>query len=260
MLRGDMGPDSRACLEVQSLSAGYGEVPIVRDVSLDVWPGQIVAVVGPNGAGKSTLLKSIVGIVHNMGGSVILEGEDVSGLSTEARVRKGLGYVPQLNDVFGALSVRENLLMGGYRVGKSELSTRMEEVYGLFPQLDRMRLRTASRLSGGERKMLALGRALMAHPRVLILDEPTANLSPELSAVVLEEHVRGLAESGVGVLLVEQKAQQAVEIGDWSCVLVAGEIAASGARSELLARPDFGELMLGGGGGGRARTEPGLPH
>ena len=236
------------CLRLDALTAGYGEVPIIRGVSLSVRSGEIVAVVGPNGAGKSTLLKTVVGVVRKMSGTVTLEGHDVSGLSTEALMRRGVGYVPQLNDVFGPLSVRENLLMGGFCVAKGSLRERMAEVFALFPHLERMTARSANKLSGGERKMLALGRALMSHPKVLILDEPTANLSPELSVIVLEEHFRQLAKAGVGVLLVEQKARQALAVAEWSCVLVAGEVAASGSTADLLGRADFADLMLGGSG------------
>lgn len=236
------------CLDVVSLVAGYGEVPIVQDVSLQVPAGQIVAIVGPNGAGKSTFLKAIVGIIPKMSGGVFFKGEDVSSVPTEHLVRKGIGYVPQLNDVFGPLSVLENLLMGGYLLSKKEIRPALASVFELFPRLDSMSGRSANKLSGGERKMVALGRALMLRPRILILDEPTANLSPELSEVVLHEHVRRLSAAGVGVLVVEQKAELTLAVADWACVLVAGRLVASARTAELRGRADFSEMMLGGGG------------
>ncbi len=218
---------------------------MIEDVSLGVGRGEIIAIIGPNGAGKSTVLKAIVGIIRAMSGRVTLGGEDVTNLATERLVAKGIGYVPQMRDVFGPMTVRENLLMGAYPLRSSEVPDRLREVFGVFPTLESMQPRLASKLSGGERKMLAFARALMLRPSVLVLDEPTANLSPELSEVLLKVHVRRLAASGVGVLLVEQKARQAMEIADLTYVLVSGRTQVSGASSALLARADFAELMLG---------------
>jgi ABC-type branched-subunit amino acid transport system ATPase component len=172
-------------LAVVSAEAGYGTVPIITDVSLEVRRGEIVTVVGPNGAGKSTLLKAIVGSLQLTAGEVRLAGNRVDHLATQQLARIGLGYVPQSDDVFTPLSVRENLLLGGYLCGRRVIQERVEQVYQLFPPLRGMQSRTAGKLSGGERKMLALGRALMSEPTVLVLDEPTANLSPELSDRVL---------------------------------------------------------------------------
>jgi branched-chain amino acid transport system ATP-binding protein len=236
---------------VEGLTAGYGGVPVIEDISLGVERGEIVTIIGPNGAGKSTVLKAIVGVIPAMSGKVVLGGKDVTGLATERLVAKGIGYVPQVKDVFGPLTVRENLLMGAYLLSSSEVPERLQEVFTVFPALDGLATRLASKLSGGERKMLAFGRALMLRPSVLVLDEPTANLSPELSEVLLRTHVRRLAEAEVAVLLVEQKARLAMEISDRTHVLVSGRTQVSGASATLLARPDFSDLMLG-----RALTSP----
>ena len=230
---------------VEGLTAGYGGIPVIFDVSLTVGRGEMVSIIGPNGAGKSTALKAIVGVIDAMSGTVSLAGEDITNVVTERLVKKGIGYVPQMKDIFGPLTVLENLMMGAYLLKSSEVPGRLKEVYEVFPALNEMRTRLASKLSGGERKMLAFGRALMLQPTALILDEPTANLSPELSAVLLGTHVRRLADTGVAVLLVEQKARQAMEVADWTYVLVNGRTQVEGEPETLLARPDFAELMLG---------------
>ena len=220
-------------------------MPIVHGVSLEVHRGQIVTIVGPNGAGKSTLLKAVIGALRLMSGEVRVDGERVDHLLTQQIARIGVGYVPQSNDVFTPLSVRENLMLGGYMCARRTLQARVEHVFELFPALRDLDGRTAGKLSGGERKMLAFGRALMSAPTVLILDEPTANLSPELSDRVLEEHVRGLAKADVAVLLVEQKARQAMAVSDRTYVLVAGRVELDGVPADLLGRSDFGDVMLG---------------
>ena len=232
-------------LVVEGLTAGYGGVPVINDVSLSVGPGEVTAMIGPNGAGKSTALKAIVGVIRAMEGRVILGDQDVTNVATEHLVEKGIGYVPQMKDVFGPMTVNENLIMGGYLLRSSDVPGRLREVFAVFPALETMRTRLASKLSGGERKMLAFGRALVMRPSVLVLDEPTANLSPELSEVLLRTHVRRLATTGVAVLLVEQKARLAMEISDRAYVLVSGRTQISGDSATLLARPDFADLMLG---------------
>jgi branched-chain amino acid transport system ATP-binding protein len=232
-------------LDVRSVEAGYGGVPIIMGVSLHVGAREIVTVVGPNGAGKSTLLKAIVGVLRMTAGEVRFAGERVDHLRTGQLARIGIGYVPQSNDVFGPLSVKENLMCGGYLFSKKIVAQRIREVYDSFPALGEIENRQAGKLSGGERKMLAFGRALMAAPRLLILDEPTANLSPEVSQRVLERDVIGLAERGVSILLVEQKARQAMAVSDRTYVMVGGTVHLEGAPETLMSRPDFGELMLG---------------
>ena len=241
-------------LAVDNLTAGYGGSPVIEEVSLTVGRGEIAAIIGPNGAGKSTALKAIVGVIRAMSGHVRLGGVEVTNLATERLVAKGIGYVPQTKDVFGPLTVDENLMMGAYLLPNGEVPERIREVFAVFPALEGLRTGLASKLSGGERKMLAFGRAMMLRPTVLVLDEPTANLSPELSDLLLRTHVRRLAEAGVAVLLVEQKARLAMEIAGRTYVLVSGRTQVSGESKTLLARPDFADLMLG-----RALTAPERP-
>lgn len=239
--------DSRPAplLAVERLVAGYAGVPVISDVSLSVGAGEIVAIIGANGSGKSTLLKAVIGQIRVMDGQIRLDGQDVTGLGTADLVRRGAGYVPQLDDVFYSLSVAENLEMGGYLLSHDELSTRHAEVLGILPALGSMLGRDAAKLSGGERKMLAMARALMLRPGFLALDEPTANLSPKLAASLLHDHVRRLADEGVAILLVEQRASLALEIADWAHVLVAGNIRLSGPAREIQAREDLGDIFLG---------------
>jgi ABC-type branched-subunit amino acid transport system ATPase component len=236
-----------AILRAEGITAGYGGVPVIRDVSISVGPGEIVAVIGPNGAGKSTLLKSLVGILRASTGKILLGADDVTGHSPEDLARRGVGYVPQVQDIFEPLSVKENLEMGGYLLKDSELPARIKEVCEVFPALTPMMKRRADKLSGGERKMLAIARVLMLDPRVLILDEPTANLAPALADTLLKERVRRLADLGKAVLLVEQRARAALGIADWTLVLVSGTIRLEGRPGDLLERPDFEELFLGAG-------------
>ncbi len=234
-------------LAADDVVAGYGPVPIVHGASLSVGAGEVVAVIGPNGAGKSTLLKAIVGILKVTSGTVTLGGAEVTNHAPEEMARRRCGYVPQVQDIFEPLTVFENLEMGGYLLRPSELKPRVQQVCEVFPQLKPMLKRKADKLSGGERKMLAIARVLMLDPSLLILDEPTANLSPKLADMLLREHVRRLADAGKAVLLVEQRARAALEIADWTVVMVAGVNRLEGSPQELLARPDFEELFLGAG-------------
>jgi ABC-type branched-subunit amino acid transport system ATPase component len=234
-------------LRADRITAGYGAVPVIREVSISAGPGEIVAVIGPNGAGKSTLLKSLVGILRVSGGHVWLGSDEVTNRPPEELARRGVGYVPQVNDIFEPLTVFENLEMGGYLLAPRAIRARAEEVGAIFPALPPMLKRRADKLSGGERKMLAIARVLMLDPKVLILDEPTANLSPKLADSLLTEHVRRLAVAGKAVLLVEQRARAAMQIADWTSVLVSGETRLEGTPADLLARQDFEELFLGAG-------------
>jgi ABC-type branched-subunit amino acid transport system ATPase component len=234
-------------LKAEGITSGYGGVPVIRDVSISVGPGEIVAVIGPNGAGKSTLLKSLVGILRLDSGRILLGADDVTGHPPEDLAKRGVGYVPQVQDIFEPLSVKENLEMGGYLLKDRQLPARIKEVCEVFPALTALMKRRADKLSGGERKMLAIGRVLMLDPRVCILDEPTANLAPALADTLLREHVRRLAEVGKAVLLVEQRARAALEIANWTLVLVSGVTRLEGRPHELIERPDFEELFLGAG-------------
>ena len=234
-------------LRAVGVTAGYGGVPVIKDVSIAVGPGEIVAVIGPNGAGKSTLLKSLVGILRPIGGRVTLGSDDVTGHSPEDLARRGVGYVPQVNDIFEPLSVLENLEMGGFLLNARQVKARVGEVGVVFPQLPPLLKRRADKLSGGERKMLAIARVLMLDPNVLILDEPTANLSPKLADSLLREHVTRLAGLGKAVLLVEQRARAALQIAAWTSVLVSGSVRLEGRPDDLLKREDFEELFLGAG-------------
>jgi ABC-type branched-subunit amino acid transport system ATPase component len=234
-------------LQAQGITSGYGGVPVIRDVSISVGPGEIVAIIGPNGAGKSTLLKSLVGILRLSAGHILLGADDVTGRSPEELARRGVGYVPQVNDIFEPLTVLENLEMGGYLLNARQVKERVGEVGAVFPQLPPLLRQRADKLSGGERKMLAIARVLMLDPAVLILDEPTANLSPKLADNLLREHVRRLAGLGKAVLLVEQRARAALQIADWTSVLVSGSVRLEGRPKELLERQDFEELFLGAG-------------
>ncbi len=234
-------------LRTEELSSGYEGRPVVHGVSISVEPGEVVSIVGPNGSGKSTLLKSVVGLVEVLSGKVFFGDRDVTNWPPENVARIGVGYVPQIDDVFGPLTVRENLEMGGYLLKAREVSGRVAHVLEVFPQLSRMVSRRAGKLSGGERKMLAMGRALMLEPALVVLDEPTANLAPMIASTVLREHVRQLAATGASVLVVEQRAKAVLEISDRTYVLGGGQLRMQGAPAELAASPEFVDSFLGGG-------------
>lgn len=237
--------DGRAHLRLAGVSAGYGTAPVIQDVSLTVALGEIVTVVGPNGAGKSTLLKTVLGILRPSHGSITLAGKELGGRPANHVVRLGVGYVPQVKDVFEPLTVRENLEIGGYTLPRRELAPRVEDVLARYPVLAAMRSRPAGYLSGGERKLLAMGRVLMRRPSLLVLDEPTAGLAPQLAHELLTGHVTELAGGGVAVLLVEQHAHEALAISDWGYVMAAGRMRLSEDAETLTRRPDLGDIFLG---------------
>jgi ABC-type branched-subunit amino acid transport system ATPase component len=234
-----------AFLSITGLTVGYGGPPVISNVDASIGLGEVVSVVGPNGAGKSTLLKAVAGILTPNAGRVLLETNEITGLRSDQLARRGVGYVPQVNDCFEALTVTENLEMGGYLLNRADSLRRQEEVLEIMPTLKRMLKRPAVKLSGGERKMLAVARVLMLKPRLLLLDEPTANLSPEVSTNLLHNHIRALGNSGTAVFIVEQKAQAALEISDWTYVLASGGVKISASSKSLLAREDLGEVFLG---------------
>jgi branched-chain amino acid transport system ATP-binding protein len=243
-----MSASAAPFLEVDGVSVGYGKVPIVREASLRVALGEIVLVMGPNGAGKSTLIKAITGQLPLLAGRVALATVDVTRWREEDRVAAGIGYVPQTRDVFAPLTVLENLQMGAYRVRGREVGARLDEVLELFPALAPLRRRTAKTLSGGERKMVAIARGLMADPRLLILDEPTSNLAPQIAASVLEKVVARLAVSGRAVLLIEQRVSLALHVASRGYVLTEGRVRLEGTAEELRTKHDLGALFLGRGG------------
>jgi ABC-type branched-subunit amino acid transport system ATPase component len=235
-----------ATLRADGVTAGYGGDPVIRDITVAAAPGQVVSLVGANGSGKSTLLKSLTGVIRVTAGTVTVGGTDVTGWPPEAVARAGVGYVPQVDDVFAPLTVRENLEMGGYLLRPGRVRERIDQVVAVFPRLGSMLARQAGKLSGGERKMLAMGRVLMLEPAVFLLDEPTANLAPAVARSLLTEHVRRLAAGGAAVLIVEQRARAVLAISDHTYVLAGGEVRMSGTPSELAASPAFTESFLGG--------------
>ncbi|HEY2770816.1 MAG TPA: ABC transporter ATP-binding protein [Solirubrobacteraceae bacterium] len=243
-----------AVLVADEIVAGYGGPPIIRGVSVQVGGGEIVTVVGPNGAGKSTMLKAVAGLLRCESGRVTLGDRSITNVRTHQLARMGLGYVPQNDDVFGPLSVHENLEMGGYLLARSEVKERIDWVISILPALERLIKRRAEKLSGGERKMVAVGRALMTRPSVLLLDEPTSGLASDLSRELLSTDVRGLADAGAGVLLVEQKALAALEISNWGYVLAGGRTVLSSGAAQLLAREDLADVFLGRVSGAQAQT------
>ncbi|MHB8469579.1 MAG: ABC transporter ATP-binding protein [Gaiellaceae bacterium] len=250
------GGRDRPFLTVAGLSAGYSRVPVVKDVSVEVALGEIVLVMGPNGAGKSTLVKAITGQLPLLGGGIWLDGADISRLREEDRIARGIGYVPQSRDVFLPLTVLENLQMGGFHLPRREVQGRLREVLELFPALDTLLRRAARTLSGGERKMVAIGRALMASPKLLLLDEPTSNLAPQIAAGVLEGIVGRLAESGRAVLLIEQRVSLALQVASWGYVLTEGQVRVAASAEELRSKSDLGALFLGRGGAEITPSEP----
>jgi ABC-type branched-subunit amino acid transport system ATPase component len=235
----------RAHLRLADVAAGYGTAPVIEDVSLTVALGEVVTVIGPNGAGKSTLLKTVLGILQPMRGLITLAGQPIGGLPANQVSRRGVGYVPQVKDVFEPLTVKENLEIGGYTLPRAEVAGRIDEVLERYPALAAMRDRPAGFLSGGERKLLAMGRVLMCRPSLLVLDEPTAGLAPQLAHELLTRHVTQLAGTGVAILLVEQHAHEALAIADWAYVMAGGQVRLSEAAATLAQRPDLGDIFLG---------------
>ena len=231
-------------LRASEVVAGYARgLPILHGVSLDVAPCEIVSVIGPNGAGKSTLLKAIAGLVATTGGRIELAGRDITSLPAHRIVGAGIGYVPQTANVFTTLSIQENLKVGGHTVG-GNLNTRLERAYGLFPVLAEKRADKARTLSGGQRQMLAIARALMTDPGLIMLDEPSAGLAPMMVADVFRQ-LRSLADAGVAVLVVEQNAKAALRISDRGYVLAGGRNHIAGPAADLLADPAVTDAFLG---------------
>jgi branched-chain amino acid transport system ATP-binding protein len=246
-------------LDVQKVTSGYNRVPVIRDVSMQVGLGEIVLVMGPNGAGKSTLVKTITGQLGLLSGQIHLDGDDISGLKEERRAARGIGYVPQVGDVFPTLTVVENLEMGAYQFPKRDARERIDEAFDRFPQLRGLRHRHARTLSGGERSQLGIARALVARPKLLILDEPTANLAPVVATAVLNEVVLSLAGSGCAVLLIEQRVSLGLAVATWGYILTDGSVRLADSAPALRQRPDLSSLFLGLKDSQDGSADPGTP-
>ncbi len=230
-------------LRGENMSGGYDGADILRGCSIGVERGEIVVIVGPNGAGKSTAMKALLGMLKLRRGRVLLDGADISALSPQARVARGMAFVPQTANVFVSLTVQENLEMGAY-LRRDDFAATMAQVFELFPVLAEKRRQPAGELSGGQRQQVAVGRALMTKPAVLMLDEPTAGVSP-LVMDELFERILEVRKTGVAILMVEQNARQALTIADRGYVLVIGENRHTGSGAELLANPQIRRSFLG---------------
>ncbi|WP_334110077.1 ABC transporter ATP-binding protein [Thermodesulfitimonas autotrophica] len=234
-----------ALLEVTDLTAGYGDTTIIEGINIRVEAGAITAIVGPNGCGKSTLLKSILRLAHRFRGRIVFQDQEISTLPTYEIIRRGIAYVPQVNNVFSNLTVQENLEMGAYfRKDKEGIATDYEEIYTRFPELARRRRARAETLSGGERQLLAIGRALMGRPAALLLDEPLAFLAPKTAALILER-LQAIKTKGVGILLVEQNTFLALGAAAYGYVLNQGRCVMEGTGAALLSDPALRERFLG---------------
>ncbi|MEM6618929.1 MAG: ABC transporter ATP-binding protein [Pseudomonadota bacterium] len=235
---------SEAYLTAEAMTGGYGAADILHDCTITAAMGEIAVIVGPNGAGKSTAMKAVFGMLDLRQGSVRLDGQDITGLSPQARVAEGMAFVPQTNNVFPSMSVEENLEMGAF-LRRDDIRVTMEQVYDLFPILREKRRQNAGELSGGQRQQVAVGRALMTQPKLLMLDEPTAGVSP----IVMDElfdRIIEVARTGISILMVEQNARQALNIADKGYVLVQGRNRYTDTGQALLNDPDVRKSFLGG--------------
>jgi ABC-type branched-subunit amino acid transport system ATPase component len=232
-------------LQAENITAGYTrEVNILYEVGIRLKSGQIVSVIGPNGAGKSTLLKTIFGILKPSNGKISLKEEDITGLKPDKVANKGISYVPQVENVFPSLTIQENLELGAF-IRDDDYSQRLNEIYELFPILGDRRKQKAGQLSGGQRQMVAMGRALMVDPQVLLLDEPSAGLSPKLVDMIFEKII-DINKSGVSMIIVEQNAREALKMADHGYVLAMGRNVLDDSGDALLANEEVGRLYLGG--------------
>lgn len=231
-------------LSAENMTGGYGGADILHDCEIKAEKGEITVIVGPNGAGKSTAMKAVFGMLNLRLGRVLLDGEDITGLTPQARVAQGMAFVPQTNNVFPSMSVEENLEMGAF-LRDDDIFETIEQIYDLFPILKEKRLQPAGELSGGQRQQVAVGRALMTQPKLLMLDEPTAGVSP----IVMDElfdRIIEVAKTGISILMVEQNARQALNIADKGYVLVQGANRFTDTGEALLANPDVRRSFLGG--------------
>ena len=238
---------STPLLEITDLRAGYGKAEVLHGLNLHADKGQVITVIGPNGAGKSTLLNTVMGLLPIRGGRLRYRGEDISDFSLEERVMQGIALVPEKRELFGTMTVEDNLELGGFRqmrIGNAQWRSRIDDVYDLFPRLKERRLQLAGTLSGGERQMLAVGRSLMSHPDVLMLDEPSLGLAPlivkEIFAII-----DTLRKTGVTIVLIEQNARAALAVADHGYVLEMGEVSVQGPAAELAQDPRVIDTYLG---------------
>lgn len=231
-------------IEVKNVIAGYGGAPILNGVNISIEQSDIGVIVGPNGAGKSTTLKAIFGLLKVTGGSVSFEDDEITNSLPDKLVPRGLSFVPQEKNVFTSMTVQENLEMGGF-IRRDDITGTLEEIFAMFPVLKEKRKQPAGELSGGQRQMVAMGRALMSKPRLLMLDEPSAGLSPKYVLEIFE-HIVTVNKAGVGILMVEQNARQALAFASKGFVLASGQNRYTGTGAELIADPDVAKSFLGG--------------
>lgn len=232
-------------LKLDGIDAGYSEAAVLHNIHMTVEADEVVVIIGPNGAGKSTAMKSVFGLLNIMKGQVLLGGQDITNTPPNVVVTQGVCYVPQTGNVFVNLSVQENLEMGAF-TRRDDFQPRLKDIYEMFPDLAAKRNQSAGSLSGGQRQMVAMGKALMLEPKILLLDEPTAGLSPKYRAEIFQT-VKDINATGVPILMVEQNAKQALAIADRAYVLVDGQNRHDGTGAEMLADPEVARMFLGAG-------------